>query len=182
MVGKEHLKDYILEAEIDEKGKLIEKAKYIGSYFEIEGSKEKLKIMRKEIIILHMVSWILVWIPLMFYSQITHINYVIVSYVLLNLVLLFQASSIYTLYKVKFPCKRQEKEKIQDRFMGSIVIEIFCLIWTLGAIILAGVSKKFDYNVSNSLFVIAAIVLFIVACFKLEKGNRIKFKEMSNTE
>lgn len=178
MIGKKHLRDYTLEPEMNEKGKIVEKPKYIGDLFELENSNKEWKKVQKKVLLLHIFSWIILWGSLTYYSPITHVTYIIISFTLILFVLLFQATAVYTMFHTTFPCKRREKEKIKERFMGSLIIELFFVIWTMGEILVALYMKIIDLAPSNLLFMAAVILLFIIAWLKLKLGKQFNLKKV----
>lgn len=180
MVSTKYVKDYRMDTETDKNGKVKRKMVYVGPYYIWDTVQEDLKKMRCSYLVTVIVEWIVFLGSMCFFNDISRNWYVILPYVCLILVFLFQSMAVWNLYMAKQPMHREIKDKTVDRMKSST----FCgMILSGGALvgeIVACIKGVKVFKASDYIFVIATVVLFLFLLYGFKVSKRLVVTEQEN--
>lgn len=183
MLRNKYAKDYRIEAYDGAKGKLKEKAVYIGPLY-CFSDVQRLRILALRESALALVSMVLLLFSLWNYSAVTRQIYVTVPMLGLFVVVYLFFSSAMSLLKLttQSSFKREEKEKSFDRAKGSSIVGIIVSALAFLAALVYGIKVSFRFSFWD-FFYLASMGLQIVlfaAGFFFVKG--IRLTETENPE
>ncbi len=129
MVTRKYVKDYKFSESVTEGGKIKTEAVYVGDYFRFVDPKAAAKI-RKYLLPLTILAWILYIIPLFPLTAAMHLMYVALPYAFAALPLGYLTASAVWFLRDKEPLVRSQADKISTRIP-------ICTTWTM---ILTGIA------------------------------------------
>lgn len=180
MVSTKYAKDYRMDTEKDESGRVKRRMVYVGPYYlwGIEG--EQLKRLRNHSLLCLSAEWLLFLGSMCFYSAISRNWYVILPYACLILVLLFESMAVFNLYVLKEPMNREKKDKTTERLKGASLCGLIlsvaaaageCVVWIRAVKLL---------QVTDYVFIAATILLFLLMLYGFRMSRRLQVREQEN--
>lgn len=162
MLRNKYAKDYRIEVYDGAKGKMKEKAVYIGPLYSFSDV-QQLRILALRECALALISMVLLLISLWNYSAVTRQIYVTVPMLGLFAVVYLFFSSAMSLLKLttQSSFKRKEKEKSLDRAKGSSVAGIVVSVLAFLAALVYGIKVSFCFSFWD-FFYLASMGLQIV--------------------
>ncbi len=185
MLRNKYAKDYRIEAYDGAKGKLKEKAVYIGPLY-CFSDVQQLRVLALRESALALVSMVLLLCSLWNYSAVTRQIYVTVPMLGLFVVVYLFFSSAMSLLKLttQSSFKREEKEKSFDRAKGSSIAGIIVSALAFLVALVYGIKVSFRFSFWDFFYLASMgvqIVLF-AAGFFFVKGIRLTEAENSEAD
>lgn len=183
MLRNKYAKDYRIEAYGGAKGKLKEKAVYIGPLY-CFNDVQQLRVLALRESVLALFSMILLLVSLWNYSAVTRQIYVTVPMLgLFAVVYLFFSSAMRLLrLTTQSSFKREEKEKSFDRAKGSSIAGIIVSAFAFLAALVFGIKVSFCFSFWDFFYLASMglqMVLFAAGFFFT---GGIKVMEIENPE
>lgn len=180
MVSTKYAKDYRMDTEKDENGRVKTKMVYVGAYYLWSIEREQLKRLRSCSLLCLVAEWLLFLGSMCFYSAISRNWYVILPYACLIIVLLFKSMAVFNLYVVKEPMNRERKDKTTERFSGASLCGM-----ALGAAAAVGemvvwIRTAKLLQMADYVFVAATVCLFLLMLCSFHISRQLQVREQEN--
>ena len=172
MISKKYLKDYRLEEQINDNGRIRTKAVYIGGDYSIS---PKLSTAEKRLILgFSALSGILFPAALLPVSQAARVMYIILPFVLAALPIFTMIPVVVTLLHKRGSMKREHAERIAGRLPAcAFLTMIFTAAAFIGLIITAAVSWE-SFPAGDIIFAVLSFIVCAASAVILMKCRNMK--------
>lgn len=177
MIVKKYVNDYTVDILLTPKGKWKDIAVYTGPLYQLNLNEKELEKFKKSQIVLNIIGWCLFFLPLLVYSSATRTSYIVLPYMLLFLVCFYQSTAVCRLSILKLPCKREEKDKVEDRLKGTAIFGIILCITTLILCIYYIIRLNQYFSMGNVLFICSDVSLMISFIINYRLTKKLIFSE-----
>ena len=177
MISKKYIDDYKVDLTLTNNGKWKDVAIYIGPSYQLNLMGKGRAVIIKQQILLNVIGWCLFFLPLLVYSTVTRTIYIILPYMFLFLVLFYQSTAVYRLSMLKCPCRREEKDKVEERMKGSSLsgMILSCISVVCSIIYIITINK--NSNRGDLLFACSDMMLMITFILHYRLTMKIIFTE-----
>ena len=177
---RKHLKNYVLTSVTDEKGRVRKELVYTGSYYQWRLYETELREKRLFLLISCIVSWGLYLLPLLMYSVLTRLVYVILPYSLFAFSIFYVSTSIFNLWTAQNPFTFEKKNKSIDRMKPALVVGVMLLVLSLIGQVVGIVIWKEYINYSDVILTVSTILLIPLFLFDLKESKYLLTNELEN--
>lgn len=182
MLSSKYARDYRMDTETTDTGKVKRKMIYVGPLYRWEMEEAVLKKVRLFCLFLCLLGWGLFVGSMLFYSNLSRLIYVILPFACLFLVLFFFSAGTCNLFLAKQPMSRERKDKTVDRIKASAFMGmLFCGGAFAGETAGMMVFKEFT-GMGDFLFMAATVLLFFVFLCGFAAGKHLAVSEEKNPE
>ena len=182
MYSRKSLKYYRLDKRVDENGRIVSTAVYIGGDFVLEPPVSF--HVKWLIIILCALSWLAFFGALSFVSRITHVSYIMFPFVLSAIPLFLVTTSAISFLLASEVVERYKAETIAKRLpQCSLVTAVFDTVSFLGLIVFIVLTND-GFPIRDILFGILVLVITIdsiIICKKIHKLRAVMINETDQT-
>lgn len=180
MLLRKHLKNYVLTSVTDEKGRVRKELVYTGSYYQWRLCETELRKKRLLFLISCIVSWGIYLLPLLMYSVLTRLIYVILPYSLFVFSIFYVSTSIYNFWTALNPFTFEKKSKSIDRMKPALLVGVMLLVLSLIGQIVGIVIWKGYINYSDVILTVSTILLIFMFIFNLKESRTLLTNELDN--
>ncbi len=178
MISRKYLSDYRLEHIEGKNGRMKSKAVYIGDYFEFSMEQPLFRKTRLELLVSTAVLAGAFVFGLFMNAASAHTMYVIGPDACVMLPLAFQIYSVYELFTVRTPMRRETAEKIKKRTVTSTVFcAVFASVALAGDAVFFAVQRDSLRMPGDVLFAVSLIVQVVFSWLSFRARGAAFFRQ-----
>lgn len=180
MLSSKYVKDYRMDTETTDAGKVKRKMVYTGPLYRWDTAEAELKKIRLSYLVLGIWGWGLFVGSMLFYSNLSRLIYVMLPFACLFLVLFYFSAGTYNLFFAKQPMRREIKDKTCDRIRASAFMGMLFSGGAFAGETAATMIFKEIFVTGDFLFMTATVLLFFICLYGFICGRRLTVSEEDN--
>ena len=180
VLTNKYTKEYRIETEKDNKGKVHEKSVYIGPLFLLKTEEKKKRKIIFRMSVLSIVSLALFVSGLWNHSVFMHVFYISIPSICLGIMVYFYVTGCFYLWGRKEKYTREQKDKSGDRIKVGGMIGLLLGGGTLLCVAVNSILYRPELELWDIYYLVTIALQTIAAGFAYWNGKQIVFEEVKN--